>query len=96
MGRALSNTMINLGIQGECDEAIYQVLYFMMILKTIVLAKQNTSFYLNHVFGWLSFFYFCQSFLKYPSLPGCFAGLCYCLHRSKMNKSIKISSKVNQ
>ena len=25
MGRALSNTMINLGIQGECDEAMYQV-----------------------------------------------------------------------
>ncbi|KAK3739928.1 hypothetical protein QZH41_015973, partial [Actinostola sp. cb2023] len=25
MGRALSNTMINLGIQGECDEALYQL-----------------------------------------------------------------------
>ena len=25
MGRALTNTMINLGIQGECDEAMYQV-----------------------------------------------------------------------
>ncbi|EDO33811.1 predicted protein [Nematostella vectensis] len=25
MGRALSNTMINLGIQGECDEAAYQL-----------------------------------------------------------------------
>lgn len=25
MGRSLSNTMINLGIQSECDEAMYQV-----------------------------------------------------------------------
>lgn len=25
MGRALTNTMINLGIQGECDEAMYQL-----------------------------------------------------------------------
>ena len=25
MSRALTNTMINLGIQGECDEAMYQV-----------------------------------------------------------------------
>ena len=25
MGRSLSNTMINLGIQSECDEALYQV-----------------------------------------------------------------------
>ncbi|XP_031559914.1 glycogen phosphorylase, muscle form-like [Actinia tenebrosa] len=25
MGRALSNTMINLGMQGECDEALYQM-----------------------------------------------------------------------
>lgn len=24
MGRALQNTMINLGIQGACDEAMYQ------------------------------------------------------------------------
>ena len=26
MGRSLTNTMINLGIQGACDEAMYQVL----------------------------------------------------------------------
>ena len=25
MGRALQNTMINIGIQGACDEAMYQV-----------------------------------------------------------------------
>lgn len=25
MGRTLQNTMINLGIQGACDEAMYQV-----------------------------------------------------------------------
>ena len=25
MGRSLTNTMINLGIQGACDEAMYQV-----------------------------------------------------------------------
>lgn len=25
MGRTLTNTMINLGIQGACDEALYQV-----------------------------------------------------------------------
>lgn len=25
MGRSLQNTMINLGIQGACDEAMYQV-----------------------------------------------------------------------
>jgi glucan phosphorylase len=28
MGRSLTNTMINLGIQGACDEALYQVKYF--------------------------------------------------------------------
>ena len=27
MGRSLTNTMINLGIQGACDEAMYQVSY---------------------------------------------------------------------
>lgn len=27
MGRSLQNTMINLGIQGACDEAMYQVSY---------------------------------------------------------------------
>ena len=26
MGRSLTNTMINLGIQGACDEAMYQVM----------------------------------------------------------------------
>ena len=26
MGRTLTNTMVNLGIQGECDEAMYQVM----------------------------------------------------------------------
>ncbi len=26
MGRALQNTMINIGIQGACDEAMYQVM----------------------------------------------------------------------
>jgi hypothetical protein len=25
MGRSLTNTMVNLGIDGECDEAMYQV-----------------------------------------------------------------------
>ncbi len=25
MGRSLTNTMINIGIQGACDEAMYQV-----------------------------------------------------------------------
>jgi hypothetical protein len=25
MGRSLTNTMINLGIDGACDEALYQV-----------------------------------------------------------------------
>jgi len=33
MGRALSNTMINLGIQGECDEATYQVFHFRVVCK---------------------------------------------------------------
>ena len=27
MGRALQNTMINIGIQGACDEAMYQVIF---------------------------------------------------------------------
>lgn len=25
MGRSLGNTMVNLGMEGECDEAVYQV-----------------------------------------------------------------------
>ena len=33
MGRTLSNTMINLGIEGECDEAMYQVSYISMGLS---------------------------------------------------------------
>lgn len=36
MGRSLQNTMINLGIQGACDEAMYQVInsysYLLIIL----------------------------------------------------------------
>lgn len=28
MGRSLGNTMVNLGIEGECDEALYQVINF--------------------------------------------------------------------
>jgi len=28
MGRSLQNTMINLGIQGACDEAMYQASAF--------------------------------------------------------------------
>ena len=35
MGRSLTNTMINLGIQGACDEAMYQVgdyyFYFLIL-----------------------------------------------------------------
>ena len=34
MGRSLTNTMINLGIQGACDEAMYQVGYFVTWLIT--------------------------------------------------------------
>ena len=33
MGRALQNTMINIGIQGACDEAMYQVRYPFFHLK---------------------------------------------------------------
>ena len=33
MGRSLTNTMINLGIQGACDEAMYQVRKFIEILR---------------------------------------------------------------
>ena len=40
MGRALTNTMINLGIQGECDEAMYQVLCCDVVLN-IPHAKLN-------------------------------------------------------
>ncbi|CAB4041930.1 glycogen phosphorylase, partial [Paramuricea clavata] len=25
MGRSLGNTMVNLGMEGECDEAVYQL-----------------------------------------------------------------------
>ena len=33
MGRSLTNTMINLGIQGACDEAMYQVSVIWNILN---------------------------------------------------------------
>lgn len=32
MGRALQNTMINIGIQGACDEAMYQVTFQINLL----------------------------------------------------------------
>lgn len=31
MGRTLSNTMLNLGMQATVDEALYQVLFFFYI-----------------------------------------------------------------
>lgn len=31
MGRTLTNTMINLGIQATCDEALYQVIINLLI-----------------------------------------------------------------
>lgn len=38
MGRSLQNTMINLGIQGACDEAMYQasctVFYIIVCIYT--------------------------------------------------------------
>ena len=37
MGRSLTNTMINLGIQGACDEAMYQVLWSKVIVKMFIL-----------------------------------------------------------
>ena len=44
MGRALSNTMINLGIQGECDEAMYQVRSFDCIHRSVGVAKLAKCF----------------------------------------------------
>ena len=35
MGRSLSNTMINLGIQSECDEALYQVRHNSIVTRGI-------------------------------------------------------------
>lgn len=31
MGRSLQNTMINLGIEGACDEAMYQMVSYSFI-----------------------------------------------------------------
>lgn len=32
MGRTLSNTMLNLGIQNACDEALYQVIVCLCLM----------------------------------------------------------------
>jgi len=40
MGRSLQNTMINLGIQGACDEAMYQA------SRIIFSANFSVDFYL--------------------------------------------------
>jgi len=48
MGRALTNTMINLGIQGECDEAMYQVsaTVYMLIKDFInIFSRRTTGFH---------------------------------------------------
>jgi len=37
MGRTLSNTMLNLGIQNACDEALYQVSSYLVLLLYIML-----------------------------------------------------------
>lgn len=42
MGRSLQNTMINLGIQGACDEAMYQASY--TIFYKIVCTNTNVSY----------------------------------------------------
>ena len=34
MGRSLTNTMVNLGIQGACDEAMYQVCVTLISIST--------------------------------------------------------------
>ena len=39
MGRTLTNTMLNLGIQNSCDEALYQVI--MHICFVYVVPKQT-------------------------------------------------------
>ena len=41
MGRALQNTMINIGIQGACDEAMYQVI-FQTFYKKVAWFKSRT------------------------------------------------------
>ena len=43
MGRSLSNTMVNLGMEGECDEAVYQVtLASTRILLFVIIKLHNT------------------------------------------------------
>jgi glucan phosphorylase len=37
MGRSLQNTMINLGIQGACDEAMYQVCVLVVIVTLLLM-----------------------------------------------------------
>ena len=50
MGRSLGNTMVNLGMEGECDEALYQV------LKPCNLNTTNSVTYLEyaHIVGLIS------------------------------------------
>ena len=35
MGRTLSNTMLNLGIQNACDEALYQVIMYIFLTQGV-------------------------------------------------------------
>ena len=35
MGRSLTNTMINIGIQGACDEAMYQVRFLSLFATSL-------------------------------------------------------------
>ena len=42
MGRALQNTMINIGIQGACDEAMYQVRFLDTLTKERFRREQIT------------------------------------------------------
>ena len=39
MGRSLTNTMINLGIQGACDEAMYQVCVTLKLTSIFCIVK---------------------------------------------------------
>ena len=41
MGRALTNTMINLGIQSACDEALYQA---SIVVHDGIIVKQKHIF----------------------------------------------------
>lgn len=50
MGRTLQNTMVNLGLQNACDEAIYQVKSWGTGGSPEELAR------LFHVDGWVSLF----------------------------------------